>query len=101
MSSRRVVRVTPQFFERLDELFPAERGPDGEPSATDFLLHELPSVIDRLAIDFEGSTIAASSDSTVRVLISAGGLVEFFAVYAVLAVDDSIEIVYLEAERSG
>ena len=41
MSQRRRVRVTEQFFERLDELLPADRSADGLPSATDFLLHEL------------------------------------------------------------
>ncbi len=32
----RVVRFAPQFFERLDELLPPERSPEGEPSAADF-----------------------------------------------------------------
>jgi len=56
VSERRSVRVTEQFFARLDELLPAERTPDGGPSATDFLLHEMPSIIERLATDFAGTT---------------------------------------------
>jgi hypothetical protein len=50
MSQRRLVRVAPSFFDRLDELLPGERTA-GQPSATDFLLHELPRIMDRLAQD--------------------------------------------------
>jgi hypothetical protein len=53
MTPRRVVRVTQQFFDRLDELLPEERSASGTPSATDFLAHDLPNVIDALALDFE------------------------------------------------
>jgi hypothetical protein len=34
----RQVRFTEQFFDRLDTLLPSERGTDGTPSVTDFLL---------------------------------------------------------------
>jgi len=50
--SRRQVRVDPTFFDRLDELLAPERGSDGTPSATDFLLHDLPAIIDLLAEDW-------------------------------------------------
>ena len=50
--SRRQVRVDPTFFDRLDELLAPERGSDGTPSTTDFLLHDLPVVIDLLAEDY-------------------------------------------------
>src|SRR5918994_1654836 len=56
MSQRRLVRVAPSFFERLDELLPAERTAEGAPSTTDFLLHEIPQIIDRLARDYETAT---------------------------------------------
>lgn len=49
--NRRQVRFTEQFFERLDELLPPGRPDDGGPSASDFLLHELPNVIDAIADD--------------------------------------------------
>ncbi len=48
------VRFTEQFFDRLDLLLPDERGLDGTPSVTDFLLFDLPTVRDELATDFEG-----------------------------------------------
>lgn len=41
MTVRREVRVTEQFFEDLDRQLGDERGPTGEPSATDFL--EMPA----------------------------------------------------------
>lgn len=49
----RQVRFTHSFFDQLDVLLPAERGADGSPSATDFLLYELPRIRDLLAADFE------------------------------------------------
>jgi hypothetical protein len=49
--TERQVRFTEQFFERLDSLLPTERGADGTPSVTDFLLLDLPAVRDRLASD--------------------------------------------------
>lgn len=75
MAARRQVRVTPSFFDRLDELFPPERGASGEPSATDFLLHEIPAIIDRLAVAFESSTTPVDEDPKIRMLITAGVLV--------------------------
>jgi hypothetical protein len=42
VSGRRiVVRATQQFFEDLDQHLPADRGPNGEPSAHDFQLIRL------------------------------------------------------------
>ena len=51
---RRVVRVTDAFFEQLDDVLGIDRGPNGEPSASDFIVLELPPIVDRFATDFEG-----------------------------------------------
>jgi hypothetical protein len=67
MSQRRLVRVAPSFFDRPDELLPAERTAEGAPSTTDFLLHEIPPIIDRLAQDYETVTAAVPSLPGVRV----------------------------------
>lgn len=99
MVARRQVRVTQSFFDRLDELFPEQRGASGEPSATDFLLHEIPAIIDRLAVAFESSTVPVDDDPRVRMLITAGILVEFIAVYVVLAPDDAVELIHLEVDN--
>lgn len=98
MSHRRLVRVAPSFFDRLDELLPSERSAAGTPSATDFLLHDLPPILDRLAEDYESSTLAVPSLPGVRVLITAGALVPSVAVYTVVAADRAVEIVYLELD---
>lgn len=50
---RRIVRVSSSFFDLLDGQLRVERGDDGEPSATDFVVIELPAVIERFAADFE------------------------------------------------
>ena len=83
-----VVRFTPSFFEELDRLLPAERRNDGTPSATDFLLLDLPAVRDRLAADFEAVTVVVPPEGDVRVCVAAGVLVERFALYAVRRGDD-------------
>jgi len=52
-ADRRVVRVSPAFFDQLDELLGDERSLAGEPSAADFVVIELPVVVERFATDFE------------------------------------------------
>lgn len=98
MTTRRRVLVAPSFFERLDDLLPDERTPTGGPSTTDFLLHEIPSIIDRLADNYEDATLAIDGVADVRVLVAAGALVGYIAVYAVLAADDAVEVIYLEID---
>ena len=77
----RVVRFSEEFFERLEELLPSERGELGTPSVTDFLLLELPAIRDRLATDYDRATLS-TDDPDVRVSIGAGVLVSRLAVYA-------------------
>ncbi len=79
----RHVRFTEQFFDRLDQLLPSEREADGSPSVTDFLLHDLPRVRDRLATDYEHATLP-TDDPDIRVFIGAGILVRRFAIYVAL-----------------
>lgn len=98
MSGRREVRVSPSFFERLDELLPDERTRDGKPSATDFLLHELPSIIDLLATDYERVTLEIEEVPGARVLVTAGRLVTRVAIYVALGPDDGVEVIYLDVE---
>ncbi len=99
MSQRRQVRVSPSFFDRLDELFPAERGVSGAPSTADLLLHEIPPLIDVLAVDYNQITLAVEGVAGVRVLIAAGILVPYVALYTVVASDGAIEIIYLEIDE--
>ena len=71
MTKRRQVRVAPSFFDRLDELLPEERTATGKPSATDFLLHEIPTIIDRLAEEYERHTMVLTAAPEFRVMIAA------------------------------
>ena len=96
MTARRQVRVAPSFFDRLDELLPEERTATGKPSATDFLLHEIPTVIDRLAEDYERHTMVLTAAPEFRVMIAAGILIPRFSIYTLQAADGAVEIVYLE-----
>ena len=101
MTDRRQVRVTQPFFDRLDELLPEQRSAAGAPSSTDFLLHEIPAIIDRLADLYESSTTPLFEGSEIRVLITAGLLVNFMAVYVVLAPDGAVEMIYIEIDNEG
>lgn len=98
MSPRRRVRVAPSFFDRLDELLPEERSAAGAASTADFLLHEIPPLIDLLAVDYEAATVEVEGVRDVRVLIATGVLVGHLALYVVLADDDAVEIIYLEID---
>jgi hypothetical protein len=50
----------------------------------------MPTIIDRLAEDFETVTLVVASVPEVRVLITSGILVAYLAVYATLASDDAV-----------
>ena len=52
--TQRTVRFASSFFRALDAHFPEARSADGQPSATDFLVFDLPPVRDLLAADLEG-----------------------------------------------
>lgn len=93
--SERLVRFSQNFFDDLDELLPHERDDAGNPSRTDFLLHDLPRIRDLLAVDFERNTLEIEDVPTLRVFIGAGVLVPRVAVYALLDVDDSVEVIGL------
>lgn len=51
--TRRTVRIDSQFFAELDDQLGETRGPNGEPSATDFLLIDLPTIADGFAEAFD------------------------------------------------
>ena len=61
MTGRRVVRVSPDFFDQLDGQLGAERGPAGEPSATDFVVADLPTIVERFAVHFDALPEALAS----------------------------------------
>lgn len=97
MTDRRQVRVVESFFNRLDLLLPSERTADGVASAADFLLYELPPIIDRIATRFEDVTLPVNEPG-VRVLITSGILFRRITVYAEL-VGDGVELFWLDVDE--
>ncbi len=51
--TRRTVRVDQQFLAELDVQLGEPRGPNGEPSASDFLLIELPTIAEMFGERFD------------------------------------------------
>jgi hypothetical protein len=92
----RVVRFTELFFADLDSQLPDERTTSGLPSRTDFLLHDLPRLRDRLAQDFEANTLTAVGNEPIRVMIERGLLVPEVALYAYLGTDDAVHVIAVE-----
>jgi hypothetical protein len=91
--ARRQVRVTAGFFEQLDAHLPAERGPQGEPSVTDFIAVVLPTIIDRFAEQFDDLPELVAGVTATRMFIGPGVLVRAIAVYGVLGDDDVVDLV--------
>jgi hypothetical protein len=92
----RTVRFSKSFFESLDSQLPENRQPDGTPSSTDFLLFDLPTVRDRLALDLESCTIRIQPGDKIRLFVGAGTLVQHFALFVTLTSPDVIEVLDIE-----
>jgi hypothetical protein len=91
--ARRQVRVTAGFFDQLDAQLPAERGPQGEPSVTDFIAVVLPTIIDRFAEQFDDLPELVAGVTATRMFIGPGVLVRAIAVYGLLSDDDVVDLV--------
>lgn len=98
---RRRVRVAESFFEQLDELLPSDRGPNGEPSATDFLVIDLPSIVDSFATGFDALPEVIEGVPAARMLIAIGRLVGRFVVFGLEAADGSIDLIGLDLDLSA
>lgn len=98
---RRRVRVAESFFEQLDELLPQDRGPHGDPSATDFLVIDLPSIVDEFATGFDALPEVIEGVPSARMLIKVGRLVGRFVVFGLEAADGSIDLIGLDLDLSA
>jgi hypothetical protein len=98
VSERRTVLVTEAFFDQLDIYFGPERGPHGEPSATDFIVLELPAIVERFATDFEGLPEIVDGVPAGRMLITSGVLVRAMAVFGLATSDITVELIGLTVE---
>ncbi len=95
-ATRRVVRVTSDFFRDLDQALPDERGPEGQASAIDFQTYELLRIVEHFAVSFDDLPELFPGRSDYRFLVAAGMLVPRFSVVGRLAVDGAVELVQLE-----
>ena len=98
MSARRRVTFRDAFFERLEELLPAERPGDGTPSRSDFMAFELPPLVDLLAAEFEEMTTIVPDVPGVRVLVASGVLVDRIALYVRELGPDAVEGLLLDLD---
>ena len=96
--SRREVRVADSFFARLDEQLGEERGPEGEPSSTDFLVIDLPRIVERFATQFDRLPSGSGGVDSVRMVIGTGALVRAFVVFGVEVAEGVVELIDVELD---
>jgi hypothetical protein len=80
----------PQFFVELDSQLGETRGDNGEPSSTDYLLIELPSIADMFATSFDDLPAMYEDRKDYRYLVTTGALVTAAVVVGRLHADGSI-----------
>jgi hypothetical protein len=98
VTTRRQVRVAEAFFEQLDEQLRPDRGPNGEPSATDFLVIDLPPIVDRFATGFDELPELIEGVPSGRMLIITGRLVRHLVVYGLEAPDGAVDLVGIDLD---
>ena len=96
--SRRAVRVAPHFFDELDAIFGPGRGPNGEPSSTDFLLIDLPLIADAFAERFAELQPMFADRDDYRLLVATGSLAKAALVTGQLLADGSIVLIEIEID---
>ena len=99
MSDRREVRIAESFFEELDAQLGYERGPGGEPSATDFIVMDLPRIVDEFARRFDDLPRAAAGVGAVRMLIGVGALAAAYVVHGVETTGGAVEVIGIELDH--
>ena len=95
---RREVRVDNRFFDDVDAAFRSERGPNGEPSADDFIRLDLFGIQEEVAERFDDLAVEPSAPG-VRVLVVTGLMFRQAAVYAAEMPDVVVYLVGLEVDH--
>jgi len=98
MTDRREVRVAESFFEDLDLQLGGERGPNGEPSATDFLVVDLPAVVEVFVTEFDSLPETIGGVGSMRMFIGTSALAYAFVVYGIETSAGVIELVGIELQ---
>ncbi len=92
MNERRPVRVDDRFLELLDAQLGEERGLDGQPTATDFLLVDLPPIAEMFATGFDDLMMPIPGRSDYRAVLSVGSLVPRILITGHLGDDGSVTL---------
>jgi hypothetical protein len=96
--TRRSVRVDQQFFSDLDAQLGETRGPQGEPSSSDFLLLDLPTIADVFAESFDDLPALFTERADYRYLVTTGSLVAAAVVVGQLVADGTIVLVGIDID---
>lgn len=92
------VRASAAFFEDLDRQLRSERGPNGEPSTTDFQAFELLDIIERFATGFDDLPPLITGRNDYRILVSTGPLVRIYSAIGQLRPDGAVELIALDLD---
>lgn len=82
----------------LDLQLRPDRGPNGEPSATDFVVIDLPEIVEAFAVRFAQLPEVVEGLESARIYIGAGALVSGVAVYGVEIADGVVELIGVEID---
>lgn len=95
---RREVRATLDFFHDLDRQLPSERGPNGEPSASDFQTFELLEIVEKFAVGFDDLPAVIQGRDDYRIPISTGVVVRAYSVVGQASPDGAVELISLDLD---
>jgi len=98
VTQRREVRVSNTFFDELDLQLGAERGRDGEPSATDFLVIDLPAIVERFSSGFDDLPEVVAGLDSARMFIGTSALVRAYVIYGLEVSVGLVELIGIEIE---
>lgn len=95
---RREVRVADSFFADLDRQLGDERGADGRPSTTDFLLIDLPAVIHRFATGFDELPLIRAGTPELRMMIGSAVLARAFVAQGLEVSPGVVQLIGIELD---
>ena len=94
------MRATLDFFRDLDRQLPTQRGPNGEPSTSDFQTFELLEIVEQFAVGFDELPVLIPGRDDYRILISTGVVVRAYSVVGQATADGAVELVSLDLDTN-
>ncbi len=98
MIERREVRVADSFFAELEAQLGSQRGPNGQPSVTDFIVLDLPVVAERFAASSDELPEAIAGVPSIRMCIGSAALVREYVVHGIETPDGAVNLVGIEID---